>query len=437
MLKKTIHSNLFKSEHKKSPLDFTRERKLPFVKMVVIMMRKSMKSLQNVLNETQKELATLWNEDSESITGSAYSQARKKLNYTAFIELSDITCKLFYKDGEYERFEGYRLLAVDGSIVTLPDSEDIKQSFTAMHVKNQDKNFSKEVIQARASVLYDVLNHMAIEARFDDRSIDERSQTKEHLKVTCKDDLIVFDRGYPSYELFGTIMTQSEADFVMRIRSNSFKEARYLFEKPLKANDVTVTITPSTKALRKKIKAAGLPLQMKVRFIQVVLDNGEIEVLATSVLEASKLNTQVFKHLYHLRWEIETYYDIIKNRLNLENFTGLSTLAVQQDFFATIFISNYESVLIYDTNQELKEKETKYPQKVNHAVSFNIIKNRCFEIFYSEKDTETLLSEMEKLFFGNPTLIRNDRTAPRNDYEKTKHMRHALNYHKRKKKIVF
>ncbi|MBD3841954.1 MAG: hypothetical protein IE909_08725 [Campylobacterales bacterium] len=45
-----------------------------------------------------------------------------------------------------------------------------------------------------------------------------------------------------------------------------------------------------------------------------------------------------------------------KNRLGLENFTGQTALAVKQDFFATIFLTNNESMLTYDINEELKEK---------------------------------------------------------------------------------
>jgi len=84
---------------------------------------------------------------------------------------------------------------------------------------------------------------------------------------------------------------------------------------------------------------------MKLRFIQVILDNGEVEVLVTNVLDNNILQTSDFKELYSLRWGIETYFDLIKNRLGLENFTGQSALAVKQDFFATIFLTNYESAM--------------------------------------------------------------------------------------------
>lgn len=437
MLKDKIHSDEFQSDHKQNQKDFTRERKLTFAKIVVIMMRKSVKSLQNILNEAQKEISVLLKNDEETITGSAYTQARKKLNYTAFIELSDMSRDVFYEDGEYQRFKEYRLLAIDGSIVTLPNTDEIKKEFGVMYVKNQDANFSKEITQARASTLYDVLNHITIDARLDKKAIDERTQAHNHLQKTKKGDLVIFDRGYPAYTLFTSIIHSDQSDFLMRIRKNSFKDTAYLFNPACKDDDLIITLRPSTEALLSTIKAQGLPQSIKVRFIRVVLDNGDIEVLATSVLDNTLLTTKDFKLLYHLRWEIETHYDVIKNRLNLENFTGLSALSVKQDFFATIFISNYESVVTYESNQELQDKDTIHQQKVNRSVSFNTIKNYCFDLFYSEQDIAILLEKMEKLFITNTTLVRNNRSSPRYDYEKTKHLRNALNYHKRRKKIVF
>ena len=81
-----------------------------------------------------------------------------------------------------------------------------------------------------------------------------------------------------------------------------------------------------------------------IRLVRVILDNGEIEVLATNVSSAV-IPAKAFKKLYHLRWGIETFFLILKDRLNLENFTGTSLIAVLQDVWATLFLSNLESLL--------------------------------------------------------------------------------------------
>ena len=180
---------------------------------------------------------------------------------------------------------------------------------------------------------------------------------------------------------------------------------------------------------------------MKIRFVQVILDNGTVEVLCTNITDNERLKTSEFKELYALRWGIETYFDLIKNRLSLENFTGQSALAVKQDFFATIFLTNYESILTYDINDDLKEstKDNKYVQKVNKAVSFNVIKHKVFDLLYLDNPIDEILEQMEKLFLTNTIVIRpNRKSKPRldKDIHKSTIATNSINHLKRKKKNV-
>ena len=196
----------FKSRHKIGENSFTRERKLGFDKMMTMIMKKSSKSIQNSLNDTQLELS-----EDTTISNSAYTQARAKLNYTAFEEFAQMSAEMFYDDGEYERYQGFRILAIDGSVVTLPNSDDVKKEFNPMIAKCQIDTFKKEVVQARASCLFDVLNNIAIDASITNKNkseendlvaYDERTLALQHLEHCTADDLVIMDRGYPSYELF-------------------------------------------------------------------------------------------------------------------------------------------------------------------------------------------------------------------------------------------
>ena len=169
--------------------------------------------------------------------------------------------------------------------------------------------------------------------------------------------------------------------------------------------------------------------------------SSDLEVLATNILDNNILQASDFMELYARRWGIETYYDVLKNRLSLENFTGLTALAVKQDFYATVFLANYEAMLVYDTNLELQEKaeDNKYAQQVNKAQSFNAIKHKAFDIFYSNKSLSKQMKLLEKLFAINPVPIRPDRKPPpRLDKEKQKSTiaTNAINFLKRKKKSV-
>jgi hypothetical protein len=452
MLKKTTEISVvfkdrkreedFISKHKIGINSFTRVRKLGFDKIMTMMIKKSSKSLQNSINDTQLDLG-----EDVTITNSAYTQARAKLNYTAFEEFAQMARDIFYKDGEYETYHGYRILAIDGSVTTLPNTDDVKKEFNPMKVKCQIKEFVKDVSQARISCLYDVLNNIAIDASISNKNnskdndlvaYDERTLAVEHLQYANKDDLTLMDRGYPSFELFAA--AYENTNILCRLRKNVFSKAKFLFDAHSEKKDVILEIN-APKYLKDTLKSVNIPTKIKIRFVQVILDNGTVEVLATNVLNNERLKTSNFKELYSLRWGIETYFDLIKNRLSLENFTGQSALAVKQDFFATIFLTNYESMMTYDINQELKEKtkDNKYVQKVNKAVSFNIIKHKVFDLLYLDNPIDEMLEQMEKLFLTNTIVIRpNRKSKPRldKDIHKSTIATNSINHLKRKKKNV-
>lgn len=432
----------FQNKHKIGEHSFTRDRKLGFDKIMTMMIKKSNKSLQNSINDTQLDLG-----EDATISNSAYTQARAKLNYTAFEEFAQLARDLFYEDGEYETYKGFRLLAIDGSVTTLPNTNDVKKEFNPMKVKCQIKEFQKDVSQARISCLFDVLNNIAIDASITNKNksedndliaYDERTLALQHLYDCTLNDLTLMDRGYPSFELFAAV--HNNTNILCRIRQNIFSKAKFLFDAHSEKKDVILEIN-APKYLKEELRQNNIPTKMKIRFVQVILDNGTVEVLATNVLDNERLRTSDFKELYSLRWGIETYFDLIKNRLGLENFTGQTALAVKQDFFATIFLTNYESMMTYDINEELKEKtkDNKYVQKVNKAVSFNIIKHKVFDLLYLDNPLDEMLEQMEKLFLTNTIVIRPDRKSkPRldKDIHKSTIATNSINHLKRKKKNV-
>jgi len=180
------------------------------------------------------------------------------------------------------------------------------------------------------------------------------------------------------------------------------------------------------------------------RSFKVILDNKDIEVLATSVLDKTILSTQEFKKLYFNRWKIESYYDIMKNRLSLENFSGTTVLSIKQDFYATMFISNLESALSHGLNEELENekgnKRRKYTQKVNKSVSFNAIKNYTFDLFLlPNKDKVKTLDKIYKQLRTNLVAIRANRHYKRPDSKESKNTKaiKSANFYKRKKKSGF
>jgi hypothetical protein len=119
-----IQDEEFKDRHRTSQKVFTRTRKLYFSLLMVLILRKSVKSLQLILNEF-----TL-NFDLEPVTNSAFTKARANLKYTAFIELNQkAVVDVMYSDNNIKLYFGQRVIGIDGSKLLLPDSAEITEEF--------------------------------------------------------------------------------------------------------------------------------------------------------------------------------------------------------------------------------------------------------------------------------------------------------------------
>ena len=115
--------------------------------------------------------------------------------------------------------------------------------------------------------------------------------------------------------------------------------------------------------------------------------------------------------------------------------------AEEPDFWSTIFISNYETILTFDTNKKMKEDKAvpehgQAPKvlKVNKAVAFNIIKHQAIDILLNlNQNTENKIQKLMVLFKTAAIPIRENRDPPR----KNPSYARSYNFQLRKKKHVY
>jgi hypothetical protein len=402
----------FCERHRGRPQDFTRQRHLGFVRTVVFLMQKTVRSVQLHLHEFFDRLG----EQLQSVTASAWSQARLKLRHTAFLELNQRTIvEPVYAEGSdfgVERWRGHRLVAIDSSLLHLPNTERVGQEFGWVSCQNQEGACGRYA-QGRLSVLTDVLNRLALQTLLVGWETGERALAVEHLSVLAAEDIALLDRGYASYELFARFVA-GQRGFVCRCARSSFAVVNRLFAQNRAGQSVIVELRPPNGTVG-EVRAAGLPERIRVRFVTVRLSTGELEVLATNLLDEEVYETAAFGELYHYRWGIETYYGLLKGRLDLEHFTGLSPEAVRQDVYATIFLSNLESVLTRPTQRQMngRSSQCQHPIRVNQAVSFHAIKYHMIELLLSPKPPGQVIQKLQGLFAGTPVTIRPERRTPR------------------------
>jgi DDE family transposase len=355
---------------------------------------------------------------------------------SAFVELNQqVLLPLVYgaqHQSLVQRWRGHRLLSVDSTVVRLPNSAAVGAAFgweQCCHARGSQERYPF----GRLSIIYDLLNEVSLDARLVGSRVGEEPLALEQLGCLQAGDLLLNDRGYTSYRWVLAVRARG-AHFVSRCSRSSFAQAQQLFGLNRGGMSVKATLKVSKKA-KTDCRRAGLPLELEVRFVTVRLSSGELEVLVTSLLDERAYPTEQFADLYWRRWGQETCFGRLKGRLDLEHCSGLSVEAVEQDFFASVLLSNLESIIIGPAAAELAARtaERKQAVKINRAVSFHALKSRLIELLASQAPPEQVLEELTQCFQANPVSIRPRRKVPRREFSAARSY-HFIRYIR---KIVF
>jgi hypothetical protein len=418
--------------HRRRAEDFTRECVLTCPRVMVLILQKSLKSLQTRLHEFLWEL----NGPEAPVVGAgAFTHARAKLKASAFVELNQTVLQTVYGSeyaGLVQRWHGHRLLGIDSSLMRLPTHAVVGEAFGWVQCANH-RGLQERYPQGRVSVLYDVRNEVALDSCLVGSTVAETELAHQHLAHVQPGDVLLTDRGYTGYGWVVSVRALA-AHFVSRCSKGSFAAVQQLFARNEENVSVEVTLH-APQGLRAECRERGWPLELRVRLVTVRLPSGELEVLATSLLDAKAYPIEALAAVYWQRWGHETYYARLKGRWDLEHCSGKSVEAVEQDFAATILLSNMESVLIGPAQAQLEAQTAHRPQpvQVNRAVSVHALKYRLIELLSTSVPIEQVLDELTQAFQANPISQRPGREVKRRKFSPSR----SYHYQRRVKKISF
>lgn len=418
-LRNRLESKEFLNRHRKRKQDFTRRRCLPFTFVVLLLINMLKRSLQDELDEFYKALHGK-KIASREVSKSAFTQARSKLKASAFTELNQEQVNYFYEHFAPQSWHGFQLRAIDGTLLDVPDTVETRKHFGVWGSRHDGKGSPK----ARVSQLFDVLNEVTINAQIAPKSWGERRLAQRHLSFLTAEDLLLLDRGYPAFWFFVAIR-QKNAHFCARLDGTQWEIVKEFIKAGVREKEIS--LTPSTAAI-KTCEIYQLPTDpLKLRLIRVDLPSGEVEVLITSLLDKVAFPAVLFQELYHLRWPVEEDYKRLQSRLEVENWSGITVLAVYQDFHAAIFTKNFAAILAHPAQDLVAQMHDacQYDYKINMTNLISKLKDSLLFLFW-DHSLSPLLHSLWLQMISTTEPIRPGRSFPRN--KKVKRRRFSINY---------
>ena len=378
--------------------------------------------------ELDKFLKVLKGQNSEvTVTSQAFCQARQKFSEQAFIRLDERLVEEFYTENTYKTWKGYRLMGIDGSTVQLPWSEELFEEFGG--VTNQH---GVVMAMGRISVAVDVENELSVHALLDRYTCEERELALRHLEAVCafdrrtdgcrghQGDLFLFDMGYPAL-YFMALMILWGKDFVIRTSAAFLKEVQEAVHVDQDDLEIQIPVQTPDRPLPQKLHARMPELDpamvFSLRVVKLTLEDGTQEILLTTLRDAEAFPSSAFQGLYAKRWGSETYYDVLKNILEVENFTGKSSLSVRQDFYATVLTNNIRGLIHWDLQEEVEAdnhgKARKYEYQLNRNLSIGRLKDRLVTLILEQGDLQAFYEDLKRQMKRNMVPIRPGRRFPR------------------------
>ena len=355
---------------------FSRQRKLGLDTVIRLLIGAEGGSLDKILHEAGIE-----------VTASAVTQRRAQIDPAVFRAVFD-TFNANCTDTDF--FRGYRLLAVDGTTINLPRNPK-SPSFVC------NEGIPNGVNQLHVTPLYDLLSRT-----FADVVIQPEPKKDEigalvsmlNRNTFSQNTLVIADRGFESYNLIAHCLEKPNTDFLIRVKQNH-SAMREVAKLPMMEVDCNIAFTITTTQTNedkkngyihlqvpKKSKAGSKtrrgrwdfpsPYPMRFRICRFMLDSGEFETVATSL--PSSFTLEDIRHLYHLRWGIETSFRDLKYTLGLVNLHGRkSDKYAEQEVFASLLAFSFTSRICNEVVIR-QPKEGVYAYKVNFKMAVMLCK---------------------------------------------------------------
>ena len=366
--------------------DNTRSRKFPFKKM-----------LSSILafrgGTLNREIMDFFGLDPTVGTSSAFIQQRAKILPEAFESLFRFFVN---KIDENKSCIGFRLLAVDGSVLQIAENPDDPDSFFP------GINGQKAYNLLHINAMYDLLQHTYVDAIVQKRRYwDESGALVEMVdRAELNKVLLLADRGYESYNVLAHIQEKGWC-FLIRIRDNTTGITSGLtlpdegeYDIPFHL-DLTRRQTNSVRKLledrnRYRFIASSsrfdyLPQKarkhdpavffgLSFRIVRFLLSDTTYETIITN------LNTDAFplseiKRLYAMRWGIETSFRDLKHTLGLLHLHAKKVEFILQEIFAKLTMYNFCELITQSV--VIQQQQKRYAYKVNFSDAVHV----CFEFF--------------------------------------------------------
>ena len=340
-----------------------------------------------------------------SVSPSAISQARDKVKYDFYKNQFNLF-NLYTNKDNTNLYQGYRLIAIDGSEINVLADPANPQLTNGRSKKGGHHHF------VHLNAAYDVLNKVFVDVVIQPGSQkNENAALLELVKSASDHSIFIADRGYESLMTFYKL-NQSHIPFVIRIKDeqSSTSILKYYPTPNLEEYDIPfdVTLTSKNNSYVKQHwdtykyissykkhpeftkETTELPLNIRVVRYKAVSEGKESYITVATNLPLNEFDTDAVKEIYRLRWQEEISFDELKHGIDLDTIHSRKMNKILCEIYAKLSVYNLCSRIRNALEQRKKKK------KHIHKLDFRFLIDRVREILFKKKIPKNLDDRIRK-----------------------------------------
>lgn len=289
-----------------------RERSLPTHVIVVLVIAMSFWSNQGIVAVFKNLIAGLAETyirlqiRLKAPTSSSISEARQRVGPMVMTRLFELIVKPLAKPFTQGAFlNGLRLMAVDGTVFDVPDTQENAKVFGYPGTRKGTKAAFPKV---RLVLLVEAGTHLICDALISPYKIGERVRVRKLLRSVNSQMLLMWDRGLHSFKMVKAVLDK-KCHFLGRVPKN----VKFEVVKTLEDGSYLSWIAPDRKSKKKGAK------RIPIRVIEYVIEENGRDVvyrLITDLMDVEKFPALLLAQEYHSRWEVENTLSEFKTYLN-------------------------------------------------------------------------------------------------------------------------
>jgi len=378
--------------------DFTRNRKLPFETVINLLISMGANSIYKELLQSQGY------DVNTTATTSAFIQQRDKILPCAFEFLLHEFTRLY---ADTKTYEGYRLLAADGSDLHIPTNPDDSETYYLSNPGGNGYNL------LHLNAMYDLCSKIYVDALVQpSRQENEGKALVEMVGRSHIEDkvIIIADRAYESYNNFAHIENKGW-NCLVRVKdlgSNGILSGLRLpsggeFDVDIR-RILTRKQTNEVKAqpeiyrwLPSNTNFDFLPrstdfYSISFRVVRFKITDDTYETVITN-LRPDDFPPEELKKLYGMRWGIETSFRELKYSVGLTSFHSKKREHILQEVFAKIIMYNLAEMIT--SHVVISKADTLHVYQVNFTVAIHICRHflRLLWSNLPQPDVEALIAK--------------------------------------------